>query len=70
MSPLATVLIAMKDLADAEHAYRTAYELHGADDIRTGRAWDLMRRAGARARVLHHTHAGAIPARDLTSQEA
>ena len=42
-------------LADAEAEYRRFYQLHGRDDMRTGRAWDKMRRRGdaaARAGLL------------------
>ncbi|MCE2842362.1 MAG: hypothetical protein LW689_06215 [Novosphingobium sp.] len=40
----------LKALADAEQAYRKAHDLYGGGDIRTGRAWDAMRRAGDAAR--------------------
>ena len=33
-------------LADAEAEYRRFYQAHGAGDMRTGRAWDKMRRRG------------------------
>lgn len=62
MDALATVLTALQELADAEQAYRKAYELHGGSDSRTGRAWDLMRRAGAKARVLCRAHATSLEA--------
>lgn len=53
----ATLLAALKDLTDAEKAHRTAFEAHGADDFRTGRAREALQRAAARARVLHRAHA-------------
>jgi len=36
---------AATELADSVDSYRTMYEGAGPDDIRTGRCWDLMRRA-------------------------
>jgi len=41
---------ALDRLQEAEALYRKAHDLHGADDIRCGRAWDVMRRAGDHAR--------------------
>lgn len=43
---------ALAELEQAEQAYRTCHDLHGSGDRRTGRAWDLMRRAGEKARAL------------------
>ena len=40
----------LREFAEAEAAYRLAYQLHGRSDIKTGRAWDRMRRAGDAAR--------------------
>lgn len=34
------------ELAEAEADYRKCHDLHGDSDMRTGRAWDRMRRAG------------------------
>lgn len=45
------LLGALKELATAEHHYRTCHDLYGGRDIRTGRAWDAMRRAGGNARA-------------------
>lgn len=39
----------LRTLAEAEQAYRKAHDLYGGGDIRTGRAWDAMRRAGDNA---------------------
>jgi len=41
---------ALADLAVAEQDYRQKHDLYGDDDMRTGRAWDLLRRAGNAAR--------------------
>lgn len=38
-------------LASAEAEYRRLHDLHGDGDIRTGRAWDRMRRRGDEARA-------------------
>lgn len=38
-------------LATAEAEYRKLHDLHGDDDMRTGRAWDWMRRKGDEARA-------------------
>lgn len=35
-----------KRIAGAEVNYRNAYEQFGDSDIRTGRAWDALRKAG------------------------
>jgi len=42
---------ALDDLQKAEAAYRKAHDLHGDADRYTGRMWDLMRRAGDKART-------------------
>lgn len=39
-------------LAGAEADYRRIHDLVGGDHRETGRAWDLMRRAGDAARAL------------------
>lgn len=67
MSHFDTVLASLKDLADAEQAYRHAYTQLGADDIRTRRAWDAMNLAGARARVLHRAHTCGAQTADARS---
>jgi hypothetical protein len=41
---------ALCDLQVAEAGYRYAHDHFGADDSRTGRAWDIMRRCGDAAR--------------------
>lgn len=41
---------ALRDLETAEYEYRKMHDLHGDGDMRTGRAWDLMRRKGDAAR--------------------
>jgi hypothetical protein len=41
----------LDDLQRAEAAYRKAHDLHGDADRYTGRMWDLMRRAGDKARA-------------------
>jgi len=38
-------------LAEAEKEYRRCYEVLGGDNIKTGRAWDLMRRYGDQVRA-------------------
>lgn len=42
---------ALDALATAEAEYRHLHDLHGGADIRTGRAWDWMRRKGDEARA-------------------
>jgi hypothetical protein len=37
------------ELCSAIHQYRFAHDNYGGDDIRTGRAWDLMRRTQQKA---------------------
>lgn len=39
-------LVAAEKLADAEQQYRGFHDIHGSGNILTGRAWDLMRKAG------------------------
>jgi hypothetical protein len=43
---------ALQELQLCEAAYRHAHDVHGADDLRCGRAWDQMRRAGDAARAV------------------
>ena len=45
------LLNALKTIAVAEADYRKSFELKGSDHIETGRAWDLLRRAGDQARL-------------------
>lgn len=40
----------LTELATAEHHYRFCHDNYGSDDIKTGRAWDVLRRAGDKAR--------------------
>ena len=35
-----------RELERAESRYRIAHDIHGGSSLETGRAWDLMRRAG------------------------
>jgi hypothetical protein len=42
---------ALDDLQQAEAEYRKAHDLHGDGSQQAGRAWDLMRRVGDRART-------------------
>lgn len=42
----------LDELQKAEAAYRYAHDILGSGDSKTGRAWDLMRRAGDAARAL------------------
>lgn len=42
----------LAELSKAEQAYRQAHDLYGPGDLRTGRAWDQMRRAGDDVRLL------------------
>lgn len=54
----------LRALANAEAEYRRSHDLFGTDDMRTGRAWDAMRRAGDKARAIltalggHHEPSG------------
>ena len=48
----ADLLEALQKLATAEKEYRFLHDHMGADRPETGRAWDLMRRAGDQARDL------------------
>ena len=45
------LLAALEELADCEQKYRSAHDLRGDGSKEAGRAWDLMRRAGDRARA-------------------
>lgn len=40
---------ALRELTAAETEYRKCHDLLGASDMKTGRAWDAMRRASQRA---------------------
>lgn len=40
----------LEELAEAEKTYRYIFESFGAGNIRTGRAWDVMRKTGDKAR--------------------
>ena len=40
----------LDELANAENAYRACHDQVGPSHMRTGRAWDRMRRAGDEAR--------------------
>lgn len=42
---------ALEGLQKAEADYRLAHDVHGSGDMRCGRAWDKMRRAGDKARA-------------------
>ena len=42
---------ALGELSAAEKNYRKCHDLLGSSDRKTGRAWDLMRRAGDTARA-------------------
>jgi hypothetical protein len=46
----AELVEALRDLETAEYEYRKLHDLHGDGDLRTGRAWDWMRRKGDAAR--------------------
>lgn len=46
------LLITLADLEAAEAAYRKIHDLAGDGNIRTGRAWDHMRRCGDHARMV------------------
>lgn len=41
---------ALRELQTAEALYRQRHDMFGGDSIESGRAWDVMRRAGDRAR--------------------
>ena len=45
------LLAAAEELANAEEAYRVAHDSYGRGDVRVGRAWVLMRRAGDHVRA-------------------
>lgn len=55
---------ALDKLQAAEAAYRVAHDVHGDMTMKSGRAWDLMRRAGdgARAALNHEPGKGGISA--------
>lgn len=46
---------ALDDLQQAEAEYRLMHDRHGDGSQAAGRAWDLMRRAGDKARVTLNT---------------
>ncbi len=48
----AELLEALGDLENCEAEYRHDHDIYGGGDIRTGRAWDRLRRAGDRARAI------------------
>lgn len=51
---------ALEDLQKSEAAYRMAHDAHGDGHLISGRCWDLMRRAGDKARaVLSKPEGGA-----------
>ena len=48
---VAGLVEALTSLQRAETTYRRTHDLHGDADMRTGRAWDAMRRASDRAKA-------------------
>lgn len=48
--PAAELVEAAHELEKAEARYRYAHDILGSGDPKTGRAWDLMRRAGDKVR--------------------
>lgn len=56
----AELLDALEGLATAAFEYRKAHDLHGDGDLRTGRAWDKMRRKGDAADALITKHRGEV----------
>jgi hypothetical protein len=50
--PQAGMREALEDLQQAEAEYRLMHDRHGDGSQAAGRAWDLMRRAGDKARAL------------------
>jgi hypothetical protein len=42
----------LEELAKAERSYRTSHDDDGPGAVRTGRAWDRLRKAGDAARAL------------------
>lgn len=52
LTTITELVSALEDLSNREQEYRRAHDLHGSGDTRTGRCWDLMRRAGDKARAL------------------
>jgi hypothetical protein len=63
-SRVATLAAELRGLADAEAEYRRVHDQYGGSDRRSGRAWDLMRRAGDRARAALQ----GSPAPEITAQ--
>ena len=51
-SRIAELEAGLRAIESAEATYRYAHDVLGGGDSKTGRAWDLMRRAGDRARTL------------------
>ena len=46
-------LVAASDrLQRAESRYRKSHDIHGADSMSTGQAWDIMRRTGDELRAI------------------
>lgn len=45
------IIEALRNLAAAEATYRATHDLEGEASPKTGRTWDLMRRAGDKARA-------------------
>lgn len=52
---------ALDNLQQAEFEYRLMHDRHGDGAQATGRAWDLMRRAGDRARAALQNAEGDKP---------
>jgi hypothetical protein len=48
---IARLTTALNALQQAEATYRYAHDVLGAGDTKTGRAWDLLKRAGDNARA-------------------
>lgn len=63
LTPYGEALQALEALTFAEASYRSAHDLYGDGSREAGREWDLMRRAGDRARSLIKRHCPAPPAR-------
>lgn len=57
----AELVEALRDLETAEYEYRKLHDLHGDGDLRTGRAWDWMRRKGDAARKALSLYGGEAP---------
>lgn len=60
LSGTTELIEALQNLATAESEYRKLHDLHGDDDMRTGRAWDWMRRKGDAARKALNLHDRAL----------